>query len=406
MLLEKWQRRNDKMTNSSDNKIGYLVNSFPSYSETFILNEMDELERHGLSIRCFSLSRDADIIHDLAKKWFIRTHWAPSLFSPVLWLAHLHFALTQPKKYFYALRHNRDYGGKKDFIKAVYFASVVEDEGIRHMHAQFGWCAGAAMLIAFLAGAEYSFTMHHADIFYGPPFNMTHLVNNSRFCVTISQFNKRFLIGHWPDINSENIHVIRCGVDINKFVPINKNTDINRDVKLLNVARLVELKNISFLIRICEQLRERGYRYICTIVGDGPKRNNLERQIRELDLEDRIILKGAMAQEDIVSFYQHADIFILTSKSEGIPVVTMEALASGLPVVAPDITGIPELVIDGQTGFLFPEGSLEQATNAVAKLVKGPDLRSQIGFQGRKKVINEYNSRVNVGQLAKLFLKC
>lgn len=391
------------MTTSSEKSICYLVKSFPSYSETFILNEIDELESFGISIFFISLSRNADPVHELAKKWVNHVHWPPFLFSANLWFAHVYFALTQPKKYIYALRNYHQYGGKRDFLKAIYFARVVQKEGIRHIHAQFGWSAGAAMLIAFLTGADFSFILHHADIFYVPPPNMAELINRSRFCVTISQFNKRYLLNHWPAINQEKIKVIRCGVDPEKFVPATRIHSNDKEVELLAVARLAELKNISFLVEICSSLQKQGYRYTCTIVGDGPERLKLERQIRKLDLEDRVFLKGMISQEELVNFYQNADIFVMTSKSEGIPVVAMEAMASRLPIIAPSIKGIPELVVDDKTGFLFPENALEKATDAVVKVIKDPALRVKMGICGRDKVISEYNIRINSQQLAKNF---
>lgn len=394
------------MKNNWQNKVGYLVGCFPSTSETFILNEMEELEKNEINIRFFSLSHNArDVLHDLAKKWVTRTYWTPSLFSPALWLAHLHFALVKPKEYFPALGHIKEFGGKRSFLKAIYFARVVEIEEIHHIYAQFGWCAGAAMLIGYLTGVGFSFILHATDIFFVPPSNIKQLVNQSQFCVTVSHYNKRYLTEKWSNINPDKIKVIHLGVDIKKFAPVDKDATVKKRVDLLNVARLEKLKNIPFLISICKELKEKKYDFNCIVVGEGHERVNLEKQITKLGLEDCIHLVGKKSQEKIVTIYQNADIFIMTSISEGIPVAAMEAMASGLPVVAPRIKGIPELVIDGHTGLLFSAGNLEQATDAIAKLIQDADLRAQFGIRGREKIISDFNIHANVAQLAKLYLE-
>ena len=385
-------------------KIGYLVSSFPYYSETFILNEMDALERLGFSLCCFSLTSNSDdTVHHLAKKWITRVHWPPLPLSKDVFLAHLYSALAQPRKYFYALRHYRNYGGKRNFLIGVYLARVVAREKIRHIHAQFGWCAPVAMLIAHLSETGFSFILHGADIFYVPPANMAQLVNCSKFCVTISKFNKKYLLSQWQSIEPEKVQVLHCGIDTDKFLPTVKSHVNYEPIKLLTVARLVKLKNIPLLISICENLCKQGLEYTCKIVGDGPERTDLEEQIRKLGLEKQITLKGVISQENLVSIYQNADIYLLTSISEGIPVTVMEAFASGLPVIAPNITGMSELVIDGQNGFLFPEGNPDRAVDAIIRVAEDSGLRTKMGIRGREKVLKEYNIHTNAGQLAGMF---
>lgn len=394
------------MTNSSERTIGYIVGSFPGTSETFILNEINGLVGHGMNIQCFSLTRNTeDVIHAQAKKWFVRTYWPPLLYSPNLWFAHLYFALTKPKKYFTACGRIKEFDGKRKFVFSVYFARLVQKKGIRHVYGQFGWCAGPAMLIGYLTEVGYSFILHHADIFFVPAWNIAQLINQSKFCVTISHYNKRYLIEKFQDIIPDKICVIHLGVDTKKFVPVIENSTVGEKVNLSNVARLVRIKNIPFLIKICEELRNKGYEFNCIVVGEGPERPNLEKQIHELGLEDRINLVGEKSQEELTAVYNKCDIFVLTSISEGIPVVAMEAMSIGLPVVAPNITGMSELVKHGQTGFLFNQGDLEQATDAVIKLVKDTDLRVQMGYLAREKVISEYNIHDNTRELAKLLFK-
>ena len=198
---------------------------------------------------------------------------------------------------------------------------------------------------------------------------------------------------------------MRCGVDTDKFLPTVKSHVNNEPINLLTVARLTKVKNIPLHLSICENLWKQGLEYSCTIVGDGPERTDLEEQIRKLGLEDQVTLNGVISQENLVAIYQNADLYVLTSLSEGIPVTAMEALASGLPVIAPNITGMSEIVIDGENGFLFPEGDLDRAVNAIIRVAEDSELREQMGIRGREKVLKEYNIDTNVGQLADLFAK-
>lgn len=378
------------------------MGAFPGTSETFILNEMDWLEKRGINIRLLSLSHKAgEVLHDLAKKWVTRTQWAPSLFSPTLWHAHLHFALIKSKKYFYALRHYRDYGGKKDFIKSVYFAKMVEKEAIHHIYAQYGWNAGLAMQIAYLTGASYSFIMHHADI-YLAPLNMAQVINGSCFCVTISEYNKEWICEKFPDAIPTKINVIHCGIEISKFKPAGRDDNNKSPINLLSVSRLKSHKQVDHFIRICDRLTKKGYKVLGTIVGDGPRRLEIVDLIHTLRLEGIVSMPGALSQEELFQFFQSSDILIITSRSEGIPVTAMEAMACGLPVIAPNIMGIPELVIDRETGFLFPVGDLDIATDALIRLIEDPSLRFQMGKRGREKVIREFNIEHTTRKLAKL----
>lgn len=405
-MIEKTVRKKDHC--STAGPIAYLLSGFPAFSETFILNEMEEISQLGEDIRvwCLSPSLFPDkqpLAHRLGREWLGRVHFCPPLYSPRLWLAHAHFLLTRPGEYLETLRHHRKYGGKRYFLRSVYFAWLVRCERIRHVHAQFGWSAEPAMLIARLTHAAYSFTLHGSDVFVRPPESMTELINGSAFCVTISEYNRSYLVSHWPGVMPSKIRVIRLGVDTDKFAPVPRVADDGQPVHLLTVARLVPQKNLESAIKACYHLRKQGYRFRYAMVGDGPDRPELEHLIRTLHLEEVVVLRGVVSQECLIPLYQAADVFLLTSRSEGIPVAAMEAMACGLPVVAPRITGMPELVDDGRSGILFEPEDEEEAVRAVARLIDNRDLRRRMGEAARVKVVEEYNLRGQVRQLGALF---
>jgi len=396
------------MQPSAQHKIGYLVAGFPAPSETFIVNEIEAISQRGFSVQVFSLSSEPMLaIHQLARKWGERASYAPVALSPRVGLAHAYLIRRHPRRYLRALLHYREFGGKQDFLKAGYYARLLEQQQIGHVHAHFGWCAGPAMLMAFLTGGSFSFTLHGSDIFVVPPPNMAQLINASRFCVTISEFNRRYVLQQWAAVDADKLKVIRCGIDPGKFVPpAERSAERERDrrtARLISVGRLCDQKDFPFGLAICERLLRKGFRPLYTIAGDGTERANLEEQVRRQGLGDWVTFTGLVSQEDLIPLYQTSDVFVLTSKSEGIPVVAMEAMAAGLPVVAPRITGVPELVEGGHSGLLFSPGDLEGATEAVASLVEDRALRVRMGARGREKVISEYNIYTNAGQLAKLF---
>jgi glycosyltransferase involved in cell wall biosynthesis len=299
--------------------------------------------------------------------------------------------------------NHRRYGGKRYFLAAPWVATYGVEEGIAHVHAQFGWAAQPAMLVAHLSGASFSFTLHHSDIYMRPPRNLDELVDHALFCVTVSDFNRSYLLREWPTLEASKVHVIRCGVDTEKFRPNRARHRPDRVARLLCVARLEPVKNIPFILEICASLRRRGIGCRCTIVGDGSERADLERRVEQLGLGHCVLLAGRVPQEKLVYIYQDSDIFVLASESEGLPVVAMEAMATGLPVVAPRIMGIPELVEDGVTGLLYQRHDLEAACAAVQRLVEDPGLGMRMGARGRRRVVSAYNWLGNAHTLAGLF---
>jgi colanic acid/amylovoran biosynthesis glycosyltransferase len=174
-------------------------------------------------------------------------------------------------------------------------------------------------------------------------------------------------------------------------------------VRLLSVGRLAQVKGQAVLLRALRELRDRGIPFEATIVGDGPKRADLVRLASELDIQDQVEFTGAIGQDRIRWYYANSDIFCLSSFAEGVPVVLMEAMATGLPVVAPAVMGVAELVEDGLSGSLIRPGRADLLADAVQRLVEDPAARVALGEQGRRKVVEEFDIGASADALLELY---
>jgi glycosyltransferase involved in cell wall biosynthesis len=193
------------------------------------------------------------------------------------------------------------------------------------------------------------------------------------------------------------------GVDTNAFVPYVKTSDGGRSFNVISVARLAPEKAQHLLIEAIAKLAKEGRDVHLQLVGDGPDRSVLERQIFEFGLSNAVSLKGALNQDELKVLYRDSDAFALASLAEGLPVVLMEAMAMEIPCVATRITGIPELIEDDVDGLLVEASNADQLAAAIARLMDDPDLRERIAKSGRRKVMEHYSLSQNVLSLSEVF---
>jgi len=239
---------------------------------------------------------------------------------------------------------------------------------VEHIHAHHGYFASwMALTAARLLGIGFSFTLHGSDLLQRADLLSTKL-QACRFCATVSDFNRQHIFRNYPSTPAEKVIVQRLGVDrVFQWPSTTPSADAdNRRFCLLSVGRLHPVKDYPFLIRTCAALRDQGLDFLCWIVGEGPQRQALERQITASGLQGRVYMSGHVPRTDLASYYRFADLAVMTSKSEGIPVVLMEAMAHEKLVLAPAITGIPELIEHQRAGFLYQPGSLPDFVSAVS----------------------------------------
>ncbi len=386
-------------------RIGYILTHYPAVSHTFVLREVRALRRRGVEVETFSIHRapPAQQLAAADREEAHRTYTVLPVRPFSLALAHLTAFSRAPSRYFATLafairRANPGLRGRLwglfYFGEAMAVWRQASRRGIRHLHAVFAdGASDAALLVAHYAGEGWSFSLavHGPVEFYD--VERTHLsekLSAARFAVAISDFGRSQLMAlgaeeRWPDI-----HVVRCGIDPDAVV-LDGERPHARELHILCVGRLIQLKGQSMLLDALAELHARGLDPRLTLVGDGPKRAELERRAARLGISDRVTFTGSVGQDTIFRIYRSADIFCLPSMAEGVPVVLMEAMALELAVLTTQIMGIPELVDDGRTGLLVAPGRVDLLVDALERLLRDPELRARLGREGRRKVFAEFN---------------
>jgi colanic acid/amylovoran biosynthesis glycosyltransferase len=384
-----------------DYSVAYLVSRFPKLTETFILYEMQALENMGARIELFPLihTREA-VLHPEAQDWVKRAHYR-AWFSPRLLISQLYWFLHSPRRTLgiwfeilsqYCLKPNYLLRSILTVWIAFDFAHQIQKMGIRHVHAHWAtYPATGAYVINKLTGIPYSLTAHAHDIYVDQTM-LAKKIKAAAFTVTISEHNRRFL----QQLTSvDSIRVLHCGVDTNVFVPFWRQQ--HNPFTLITVASLEEKKGHGYLLEALRTIAARGLDFQCFFVGDGPLRIELEDQSRRLGLQDKVIFMGGLPRSTVIDLLQCADVMVLPSirlesgKQEGIPVALMEGMAMKLPVIASQISGLPELVVDRENGLLLPEKDPAALAKAIMELYQDADLRRNLGENAREKILADFD---------------
>ncbi|HUM04972.1 MAG TPA: glycosyltransferase [Terriglobales bacterium] len=394
--------------------VAYIANEFPSPLEPYVMDEVRELRQRGVRVICCSGKRVApNALRESERVFWDDTHFLQPLSDDRLGQAFGRLAsdreilwqLLKP-----VLRELPVAPGRRlRSLGHTVLGSALADElvslGVDHIHAHHGYFASwMALVAARLLGIGFSFTLHGSDLLVRGDLLAAKLMA-CRFCVTVSDFNRRYILDTYPSIPPSKILVQRLGVDRVASTP--RVLPISRQKRfcLLAVGRLHRVKNYSFLIQACAALRDEGVDFLCWVAGEGPERATLDRQIRELRLQDRILLLGQVPRDELAGYYFHADLVVMTSRSEGLPVVLMEAMAHGRLVLAPAITGIPELVENRLTGFLYQPGSLTSFVTTAQWILDHKSHLGEVEAAAAEFVAQFYDRRRNLQRFADQFLK-
>lgn len=391
-------------------KIGYLMNTYPIVSTTFIGREIAGLEKLGMEVRRYAIRPwkgtliDASDILEQTKTCYLLTGSVVRLFSSVIFET-----VTNPARSFSAIRQLfrliRNARGHvikhiAYLMEAMVLRRVAARDGISHIHAHFSTnSAAVAMLSHTLGGPSYSFTIHGPDELFSPRENSLGLkIASARFVACISHFARSQAMLFSEQTDWPKLRIVHCGVRVNSYCRPVQSVAKKR---VLFIGRLDAVKGATLLVDAFGRVRERHPGATLTIVGDGHARQSLKVQARELGLDAAFL--GFQPQDAVAKCLQEADILALPSFAEGVPVVLMEAMASGIPVIASRIAGIPELVEDGVSGFVIPPGDIETLTNRLDALLSDPPLRIRMGEAGRAKVEAEFDIDRESAWLADLF---
>ncbi|MBY6004054.1 glycosyltransferase [Salipiger bermudensis] len=391
-------------------KLAYLTGEYPRASDTFIQREVAALRALGHEVLTCSI-RTTGAEHLVGPEQ--RDEHA-STFKVIaaarnplrLLKAHLRFAL-RPARYLGALRlawQTAPKGFKGRLYNLIYFleAAVLADrlkrEGVEHLHNHIAKAScTVAMLASELSDIPYSFTIHGPDIFFEPQhWRIDEKTARARFVACISEYCRSQLMCFADAAHWDKLHIVHCGID-----PVRYDTAPHKGQTLLFVGRMAGVKGVPILLDAVASLKARLPQLRLALIGDGPERAALEARARALG--ETVTFLGYRSQSEVAEALAQSDVFVLPSFAEGVPVVLMEAMAAGVPVVATQIAGIPELVTQWENGVLVPPGDATALAEAIAQLLASADQRRVMGSVGRATVEAEFNIHIEAARLSHLF---
>jgi glycosyltransferase involved in cell wall biosynthesis len=403
------------------------MSQFPKISETFVLYEMIAVERLGARVEVFPLRRGPrGPRHAEAVAYEERAHYVPALSWEAIRTT-LGRAARDPagcvRLYWDVLRGT--WRSRKFFLaallyfpKCVAFADRMEALGVEHIHAHFAsHPALAAYIVHRLTGIPYSFTAHGSDLHVDRRMLDTK-VAAAAFVVAVSSYNRELICETCGEDAQGKVVVIHCGADPSVFAARNGRPngygkdpapEQERRLRIVCVASLEEVKGHTYLLHACRLLQDRGVDVHCDLVGGGPLLRRMEEEAMALGVGQRVVFHGALPRDQVGRIVSAAEVAVLASyptssgRREGIPVALMEAMMSGLPVVASGLSGIPELVVHERTGFLVPPGDPWMLADLLECLADAPALRRRLGEAGRARVAEAFdlpgNARVLLGEI-------
>jgi glycosyltransferase involved in cell wall biosynthesis len=398
--------------------VGYVVKRFPKFSETFVLHEMQELERQGDRVSVFSLTRPyaGHPLHRGALDLMGRTCYLPRGPARLAALVAAAFRelVARPQRTGSAFRwslrwtlHEGTFDHMKRFGEACYLRGRLPRD-LDHIHAHFAHGpATVALLLARLTGLPFSFTGHAKDIFQlVRPELLRAKAAEALFVVTVSEYTRDHVVRTVDTSDRSKVVVVRNGIDPSHFAL--RGREPNGVPVALAVSRLVAKKGLDTLLEACALLTDLGVDMRCQMIGDGPRRAKLEQQAQRLGLVERVDFAGGRDDETVRHAYDQAAVFVLPCRrtpkgdQDGLPVSIVEALSVGVPVVTTPVSGIPEVVQDGVSGLLVPPDDPAALAGAIERVLSDVALRQRLVEGGRAQA-SAYDLETSVESLRRHF---
>src|SRR5436309_9700581 len=396
-------------------RLGYLYSRYPVVSQTFCDAEMLALERLGLELTIGSVYPPlTSLRHEHISCLRASIHYAPP--QEILKILENAWRTTGKWPRDLVQQHEQRYGpSAKAELRArnaFYFADFFGRNDVEHVHVHFAnRAAHTALFLKEISGIPFSVTAHGQDFMkdLGSDDLLREICAAAEFVAAETDYSRDLLCERCPD-SAAKIHRVHNGIDLEHF-PTPATATINPVPRIISVGRFVAFKGFEHLIAACAELASRGVDFTCDIIGDGPLHDALQAKIDVLNLSSRINLLGSLSQRAVLEALQAADIFALASvtdaegASDVFPTVILEAMASARPVVSTRLAGIPELVVDRETGVLVSPGDPTALTEALAQLVCDRELRLRYGRAGRTRIEQHFRVEDTVAPLLKLFTK-
>jgi colanic acid/amylovoran biosynthesis glycosyltransferase len=386
-------------------RLAYLFERFPAFTKTFCAREVAELYRQHLRVPVFSIRKPNDDRPLNISLDGVDIRYLPDSNS-------LRFKLLTRlavKRFSQVWNPKKDPRDKHRVHEAIHLGPVLEKEGIAAVHAHFaGVATRTAWWLKQLFGIPYSFTGHANDIFVEKPDQrvpLGQLIREAEFVATETEFSTQYLQSKFPE-SASKIHRVYNGLNLDPFRPSHPGVG---PVEIIAIGRLIPKKGFGVLIQACNILVSKGLKLHCRIVGAGPEHVPLRQLIDRLALGKFVELSGPKAQPEIVKLLAESNLFVFpavedqTGDRDNLPTVIIEAMASGLPVVATGLGGIGEIVTHRTNGLIVPEGDTDALADAIAFLAEHPGLRETYGQNGLATVKDKFRVETTVAGLIGLF---
>ena len=399
-------------------RLGYLYSRYPVISQTFCDAEMLALERRGIDLVIGSVYPPlTSLRHEYIARLRAPIHYAPPQDILRILEGNAKTARQSPRDL--VEQHDRKYGpGAKAELRArnaLYFGDFFTRTNVDHVHVHFAnRAAHTALFLKEISGIPFSITAHGQDFMkdLGSDELLGEICDAAEFVAAETDYSRDLLRRRCPD-SAAKIHRVYNGIDLGRFpAPHDETARLAAPYhlpRILSVGRLVAFKGFEDLIDACAGLANRRIDFLCDIIGDGPLRDILQQKIEKLDLSSKVNLLGSLSQQAVLEKLQTTDIFALASTTDAkgatdvFPTVILEAMASARPVVSTRLAGIPELVVDGETGILVSPGNPSALTDALEQLLRDPELRLHYGRAGRTRVEQRFLIEETVAPLVELF---
>jgi colanic acid/amylovoran biosynthesis glycosyltransferase len=378
-------------------RIAYLVSQYPAASHTFIRREVMGLRARGFNIETFSVRRPTGIdkLAEIDQRETDATWYILPAAAGRIARAHARALLERPRAYTSTLRRalaHRVPGVRAllwsafHFVESIDLAHEIDRRGVDHLHNHF---ANAGANVGFLAAhfldLSWSLTLHGTSEFdYPAGMLLAQKIEAARFVACVTHFGRAQAMRIVDPKHWHKFVIVRAGIE--RPPPALQPAPVGARPIVMCVARLSPEKGHAGLISAFARLVAEGLDAELELLGEGPDRVRIEEQIRTLGLSDRVRLHGQVPEDQVLRAMTRASVVVVSSFMEGLPVVLMEALAIGVPVIAPCVAGIPELVEHGVSGLTFPPGDWDRLTHALRQLLSDPALRERLAREGQRRV--------------------
>ena len=395
-------------------RIGYLTSQYPATSHTFIRREVEALRAQGLAIETFSVRRpdSVEIDSESDRSAFEGTFYIlPASFFQIF-IAHVLALLARPGSYYrtflLALRH-RAPGMRAftwaffHFAESIVLARELRRRGTTHLHNHFAnSAANVGLLASRFLDMPWSLTLHGiSETDYPAGLLLADKIKAAQFVACVSWFGRAQAMRITRPDQWDKFETVRCGVNVSDLPTLAVD---RRKLRVICVGRLSSEKGHAGLLDAFASLLARGVQAQLVLIGDGPERDSLIRQSAALGLESDVEFAGRKNERDVHTEIAKSDLLVLPSLMEGLPVVLIEAMAIGVPVVASCVAGIPELIDDGIEGLLFRPADWQALSEAMTQVLSDNHMRASIAAAARTKVMSEFDIRRAIAPLIGRFL--